>query len=233
MYDEEQETKPNSGSTLSLSGSAKGSIEDLRKYHERNASAGSVDSFKNLGIPSYRPDSMEVQQRPQEDEDKRHKKTEGRLHDGLDEQERKRQQEQDERRRKLEEDDRKMQQERERKRQEEEEQQRRKRREEEAKKADDQKHQEEARVTERLSSLFGLGRKKEEISPAVNNPKQLETAGPANKFEEIPLGIDNANSFTEDKQAEPQKEVWTAFTPTPSSSGFPARTAKVSAVKPR
>ncbi|KAB5567772.1 hypothetical protein PHYPO_G00236710 [Pangasianodon hypophthalmus] len=237
VYAEDQETKPNSGSSLSLSGSAKGSIEDLRKYHERKPSAGSTDSFKGLSIPSYKPDStdreFQVQQRPQEDEEKKHKKTEGRLQELLDEQERKRQQEQDERWRKLEEDERKMQQERERKRQEEEEQQRRKR-EEEARKAEEQKRQEESRVTERLTSLFGLGRKKEEqISPAVESPKQLEVPASTNPFEEIPLGSDSPNPFLEEKPAEPQKEVRTAFTPMPPSSGFPARTAKVSAVKPR
>lgn len=223
VYAEDQENKPNSGSTLSLSGSTKGSIEDLRKYHERNSSAGSVDSFKGLSIPSYKPDSAEreVQQRPQEDEEK--KKPDGRLRELLDEQERKKQQEQDERHRKLEEDERKVQQERERKRQEEEEQQR-KRREEEARKAEEQKRQEESRVTERLTSLFGLGRKKEEqISPAAESPKHLEVGVPTNPFEEIPLGPDT----------ESPREGRTAFTPMPPSSGFPARTAKVSAVKPR
>lgn len=233
MYAEDQETKQNSGSSLSLSGSAKGSIEDLRKYHERNMSAGSIDSFKGFSIPSYKPDAIEREQRPQEDEEKKHKKTEGRLQELLDEQERKRQQEQEERCRKLEEDERKMQQERERKSQEEEEQHR-KRREEEARKAEEQKRQEESRVTERLTSLFGLGRKKEEqISPAVESPKQLEVAASRNPFEEIPLGSDSPNPLTEEKTAEPQKEVRIAFTPMPPSGGFPARTAKVSAVKPR
>lgn len=230
VYAEDQETKPNSGSSLSLSGSAKGSIEDLRKYHERNASAGSVDSFKGLSIPSYKPDSTErdfqVHQRPQGDEEKNHKKTEGRLQELLDEQERKKQQEQDERRRKVEEDEKRL-------RQEEEEQQR-KRREEEARKAEEQKRQEESRVTERLTSLFGLGRKKEEqISPAVESPKHLEVAASTNPFEDIPLGSDNQHPSTEEKPAGPQKEVRTAFTPMPPSSGFPARTPKVSAVKPR
>ncbi|KAK3565712.1 hypothetical protein QTP86_014180 [Hemibagrus guttatus] len=231
-----EETKTNSGSSLSLSGSAKDSVEDLRKYHERNASAGSIDSFKGLSIPSYKPESTEkefqAQQRPQEDDEKKQKKSEGRLQELLDEQERKRQLEQDERTRKLEGDERKMQQERERKRQEEEEQQR-KRREEEAKKAEEQKRQEESRVTERLTSLFGLGRKKEEkISPTVESPKQPEVPGATNPFEEIPLGSESQNPF-EEKPAEPQTEVRTAFTPVPPSSGFPARTAKVSAVKPR
>ncbi|KAI5094757.1 rab11 family-interacting protein 1 isoform X1 [Silurus meridionalis] len=234
VYAEDQENKAISGSSLSLSGSGKGSIEDLRKYHERNASAGSTDSFKGLSIPTYKPDSereFQVQQRPQEDEDKKHKKTEGRLQELLDEQERRKQQEQDERRRKLEEDEGKMQKERERKRQEEEEQQR-KRREEEARKAEEQKRQEESRVTERLSSLFGLGRKKEEpISPAAESPKQTEVLASLNPFEEIPLGSDNLNPSIEEKPADPQGG--TAFTPMPPSSGFPARTAKVSAVKPR
>ncbi|XP_060736891.1 rab11 family-interacting protein 1 isoform X1 [Tachysurus vachellii] len=223
-----EETKANSGSSLSLSGSAKGSVEDLRKYHERNASAGSTDSFKGLSIPTYKPDSTEkefqFQQRPQEDDEKKHKKSEGRLQELLDEQERKRHLEQEERSKKLDEDERKMQKERERKRQEEEEQQR-KRRDEEARKAEEQKRQEESRVTERLTSLFGLGRKKEEqISPSVETPKQLQVSGSTNTFEEIPLGSESQN---------PQTEARNAFTPVPPSGGFPARTAKVSAVKPR
>ncbi|XP_060787342.1 rab11 family-interacting protein 1 isoform X3 [Neoarius graeffei] len=233
VYAEDQETKPNSGSSLSLSGSAKGSIEDLRKYHERNASTGSTDSFKGFGIPSYKPDSTErefqVQHRPQEDEEKKHKKTEGRLQELMDEQERKRQQEQEARSRKLEEEERRMQQERERRRQEEEEQQRKKR-EEEARKAEELKRQEESRVTERLTSLFGLGRKKDEpSSPAVESPKQVDVPASTNPFEDIPLGSDNSNPVTEEKPA----EVRTAFSPMPPSSSFPARTAKVSAVKPR
>ncbi|KAF5907328.1 rab11 family-interacting protein 1-like isoform X2, partial [Clarias magur] len=198
------------------SGPAKDSTEDVRKYHERNASASSTDSFKGLSIPSYKPDSENpLQQRPREDEEKKHKV--------LDEQ-------QDEIRRKLEDEERKMQQERERKWLEEEDEQR-KRREEEARRVDEQKRQEESRVTERLSSLFGLGRKKEEQSPpAAASPKLPDSANP---FEEIPLGSDSPNILPKKKPTEPQTEVRTAFAPMPPSSGFPSRTAKVSAVKPR
>ncbi|TSO88127.1 Rab11 family-interacting protein 2 [Bagarius yarrelli] len=230
VYAEDQE-KGNSGSSLSLSGSARGSVEDLRKYHERNASAGSTDSFKGISIPSYKPDSTERefqgQQHLQEDDEKK----QGRLQELLNEQERKRQLEQDERCKKLEEDERKMQQERQRKRQEEEEKQRKKR-EEEAKKAEEQKRQEESRVTERLTSLFGLGRKKEEQITTVESPKQLKGPGSTNPFEEIPLGSENQNLF-EEKPSNPQSESRPAFTPVPPSSSFPARTVKVSAVKPR
>ncbi|KAM9474921.1 rab11 family-interacting protein 1 isoform 3-T3 [Clarias gariepinus] len=210
VYAEDEEPKQ--------SGSAKDSAEDVRRNHERNASASSTDSFKGLSIPSYKPDSekeFQLQQRPREAEEKKHKV--------LDEQ-------QDEIRRKLEEEERKMQQERERKRLEEEEEQR-KRREEEVRKVDEQKRQEESRVTERLSSLFGLGRKKEEqTAPAVTSPKLPDSANP---FEEIPLGSDSPNVLPKRNPTEPQTEVRTAFAPMPPSIGFPSRTAKVSAVKPR
>ncbi|KAI4891716.1 hypothetical protein NFI96_018123 [Prochilodus magdalenae] len=239
VYAEEQEPKPNSGSSLSLSSSAKGSVEDLRKYHERNASDVSADSFKGLSIPTYKPEPTEkalnIPQHPQEDEEKKHKKTEGRLQEVLErqeEQEKIRQQEREERRRKQEEDDRKIRfDEEQRKRQEEEERQR-KRREEEAKKAEEQRRQEESRVAERLTSLFGLGKKKDEQSPpAMEDPKLKEAPDATNPFEEIPLSPESANPFLEKSSA--QKEERTTFTPTPPTNAFPGRTAKVSAVKPR
>ncbi|XP_072538494.1 rab11 family-interacting protein 1 isoform X2 [Salminus brasiliensis] len=241
VYAEEQEPKPSSGSSLSLSSSAKGSVEDLRKYHERNASDVSADSFKGLSIPTYKPESVEkaspVPQHPQEDEEKKHKK-DGRLQELLDrqeEQERTRQQEREERMRKQQEDEKKSRLEKEERERQEEEERQRKRREEEAKKAEEQRRQEESRVAERLTSLFGLGKKKEEPSPpAGENPKHVEVPASTNPFEEIPLSPDTANAFLEQSPADSQKGARSTFTPTPPTSVFPGRTAaKVSAVKPR
>lgn len=239
VYAEDQEPRPSSGSTLSLNSSAKGSIEDLRKYHERNASDVSNDSFKGLSIPTYKPEPLEkalhAPQHPQEDEEKKHKKTEGRLQELLEkqeEQDRKRQQEREEKKRKQEEEERKIRlQEEERRRQEEEEHQRKKR-EEEAKKAEEQKRQEESRVAERLTSLFGLGKKKEETSPPPEK-KHIEVPASTNPFEDIPLSPDTTDPQLGGSPAGSQKEVRTTFTPTPPASVFPGRTAKVSAVKPR
>ncbi|XP_049341700.1 uncharacterized protein rab11fip1a [Astyanax mexicanus] len=240
VYAEDQEPKPTSGSSLSLSSSAKGSVEDLRKYHERNASDVSADSFKGLSIPTYKPEPVEkplpIQQHPQEDEEKKHKK-EGRLQEVLErqeEQERKRQQEREEKLRKQEEEEQKRRLKQEERERQEAEERQRKKREEEAKKAEEQKRQEESRVAERLTTLFGLGKKKEEPSPpAVENPKHLEEPASLNPFEEIPLSPDTTNPFLEQSPAASQKEVRSTFTPTPPANVFPGRTAKVSAVKPR
>ncbi|XP_066499962.1 rab11 family-interacting protein 1 isoform X2 [Hoplias malabaricus] len=241
VYAEEQESKQSFGSTLSLNNSAKSSVEDLRKLHERNASDVSADSFKGLSIPTYKPEPVEkalhVPQHPQEDTDKKNKKIEGRLQELLEkqeEQEKKRQQEREEQRRKQEEDERKIKLEEEERRRQEDEERKRKRHEEETKKAEEQRRQEESRVAERLTSLFGLGKKKEELSPpAQDSPKHMEAPASTNPFEEIPLSPDSMNPFLNESPAEPQKEVRSTFTPTPPSNAFPGRTAKVSAVKPR
>ncbi|XP_017551884.1 uncharacterized protein rab11fip1a isoform X1 [Pygocentrus nattereri] len=241
VYAEEQEPKPSFGSSLSLSSSAKGSVEDLRKYHERNASDVSADSFKGLSIPTYKPEPVEkalhIPQHPQEDEEKKHKKTEGRLQEVLErqeEQEKIRQQEREEKRRRQEEEERKIRLEEEQRKRLEEEQRQRKRREEEAKRVEEQRRQEESRVAERLTSIFGLGKKKEEPSPPdVEDPKLMNVPASTNPFEEIPLSPDSTNPFLGESPAKAQKEERSTFTPTPPASAFPGRTAKVSAVKPR
>ncbi|XP_026880819.2 rab11 family-interacting protein 1 [Electrophorus electricus] len=232
VYAEEEEPAASSGSMLSLSSSAKGSAEDLRKSHERNASDVSVDSFKGLSVPTYKPEPMERAPRaPQlsgEDEEKKHRKADGRLQEVMDrqeEQDRRRQQEREERLRRQQEDQ-------EKKRQQEEEQQRR-RGEEEKRKTEEQKRHEEARVTERLSSLFGLGKKKEEPhSPATEHPTHMEVVASSNPFEEIPLSSDTS-PYLEGSPANPPKGAQSSFAPAPPSNAFPGRTAKVSAVKPR
>ncbi|XP_073767043.1 rab11 family-interacting protein 1 isoform X2 [Danio rerio] len=244
VYAEDQEPKASFGSTLSLNSSGKGSAEDVRKFHQRNISDVSIDSFKGLSIPSYKPEVQDktVPQRPLEDknsqpvkvlEEEKEKKPEGRsLQEMLDRQEEQEQWRQQERERKQEEERK----EQERKRREEEELQR-KRREEETQHAEEQRHQEESRVTERLSSLFGIGKKKEEKkegsgSPAMNEPKHLNVSSSTNPFEDIPLTPDTSASLPEERSTDPRRGI-RGIAPTPPASAFPSRTAKVSAVKPR
>ncbi|XP_016335443.1 rab11 family-interacting protein 1-like [Sinocyclocheilus anshuiensis] len=243
VYAEEQEPKANFGSTLSLNSSGKGSVEDVRKYHQRNTSDISIDSLKGLSIPSYKPEVQDkaslVPQRPLEDRshvevEEKGKKPEGRsLQVMLDRQEEQEQRKQQERERKQDEERKSRLEEQERKRKEEEELQR-KRREEETQRAEDQRHQEETRVTERLSSLFGIGKKKEDKrEEAMHEPKRLDVPSSTNPFEDIPLTPDTPSSIPEERPTDPRRGVRTTLTPTPPASAFPSRTAKVSAVKPR
>ncbi len=244
VYAEEQEPKANFGSTLSLNSSGKGSVEDVRKYHKRNASDISIDSLKGLSIPSYKPEVQDksslVPQRPLEDRshvavEERGKKPEGRsLQEMLDRQEDQEQMKQQERERKQEEERKSRLEEQERERKEEEELQR-KRRAEETQRDENQRHQEETRVTERLSSLFGIGKKKKEEKreEAMNERKHLDVPSSINPFEDVPLTQDTPSSIQEERSTDPRRDVRTTLTPTSPTSAFPSRTAKVSAVKPR
>ncbi|XP_059359247.1 rab11 family-interacting protein 1-like isoform X2 [Carassius carassius] len=242
VYAEEQESKANFGSSLSLNSSGKGSVEDVRKYHQRNTSDISIDSLKGLTIPSYKPEVQDkaslVPQRPLEDRshvevEEKGKKHEGRsLQEMLDRQEEQEQRRQQERERKQEEERKSRLEEQEKKRKEEEELQR-KQREEETQRAEDQLHQEETRVTERLSSLFGIGKKEEKSEEALNEPKHLDVPASTKPFEDIPLTPDTPSSIPKERSTDPQRAVRTTLTPTPPASAFPSRTAKVSAVKPR
>lgn len=226
VYTEEPEGRMSKGSsTLSLNSSGHGSVEDLRRTHTRNDSDISVDSLKGLSVPSYRSDLRErtllQQQRKEEAEE-----DEGRLADERHQAEAKRLQEEQEKRKleearlaeeqRLEEEARK---------------QEALRQLEEARRAEEQKQQEEVSVGDRLSSLFGIIRKKEE-KKEEEKPKPTPSApgilpSSSNPFEEIPLS--SGNSF-EETPAEPQRGLHSLQSP---SSGFPSRSAKVSAVKPR
>ncbi|TRY60643.1 hypothetical protein DNTS_033840 [Danionella cerebrum] len=252
VYAEDQEPKASSGSTLSLNSSGKGSVEDVRKLHQRNISDVSIDSFKGLSIPSYKSEVLDkpavVPERPLEDrttstlephtevlEVEQSKKPEGRsLQEMLDRQEEQEQRRQQERERKLEEERKSKLEEKEKKRREEEEL-KSKKLEEEMHQAEDLRHQEETRVTERLSSLFGIGKKKEEKREQTSSQevKPVDVKSSTNPFEEIPLSPDSSASLPIEKPSEPQRGVRVALTPAPPASGFPSRTAKVSAVKPR
>ncbi|XP_067251360.1 rab11 family-interacting protein 1 [Chanodichthys erythropterus] len=247
VYAEEQEPKAAFGSTLSLNSSGKGSVEDVRKNHQRNASDISIDSLKGLSIPSYKPEVQDktslvpqshlegrslssLERRAEVVEEEKGRKPEVRsLQEMLNRQEEQELRKQQERERKQEEERKSRLEEQEKKRKEEEELQK-KRREEETQRAEEQRHQEENRVTERLSSLFGIGRKKEEKrEEAMNEPKRLDEPSSTNPFEDIPLTPD----IPEERSTDPRRGVRTTLTPTPPASIFPSRTAKVSAVKPR
>lgn len=235
VYAEDQDPKPGFGSTLSLNSSGNGSVEDVRKYHQRNMSDVSVDSLKALSIPSYKPDVNDkdplVQQRPLEDRrlrlhenEEKAKKQEARsLQEMLDQQEeqekRRRQEQEEERKRRLEEQDKKLK---------EEEELKRKRHDEEKQRVEEQQHQEENRVTERLSSLFGIGKKKEEKKEETSppEPKRMEAPSSLNRFEDIPLTPDNPASLAEERSVDPR----TILSPAPPTSAISNRTA---AVKPR
>ncbi|XP_052459791.1 rab11 family-interacting protein 1 isoform X1 [Carassius gibelio] len=236
VYAEEQEPKANLGSTLSLNSSGKGSVEDVRKSHQRNISDLSIDSLKGFSIPSYKP---EVQDKASLDRshvemEEKGRKPEGRsLQEMLNQQVDQEQRRQQERERKQEEERKSRLEEQERKRKEEGELQK-KLREEEMQRAEEQRHQEESRVTERLSSLFGIGKKKEEKrEEATNEPKRQDVPSTTNPFEDIPLTPDTPSSIPEERSTDSRRGVRTILSPTPTASAFPNRIAKVSAVKPR
>ncbi|KAJ8285874.1 hypothetical protein GJAV_G00031960 [Gymnothorax javanicus] len=228
VYAEEPEGGMSKGSsTLSLNSSDRGSVEDLRRTHIRNASDMSVDSLKGLSLPSYRQELRErtlvqQQQRKEEvEEEEQRVAAERRQAEAK-----------------------RLQEEQEKKRQEEarllEEQRLREellkeealRKQEEAKRAEEQKQQEEVTMGDRLSSLFGIIRRKEDKKEEEENPKPAPSSvlpSSDNPFEEIPLSSDTVTSF-EERSVEPKQGVHNLQTP---SNPFPSRTAKVSAVKPR
>ncbi|XP_036382216.1 rab11 family-interacting protein 2 isoform X2 [Megalops cyprinoides] len=254
VYAEEPEPKmTKAGSSLSLNSSGQGSVEDLRRGQGRHNSDVSVDSLKGLSLPSYRAearerDLLEQRRKEQEQQEEENRQAEERRREEARrlQEERARQEEQERRRQ-----EEARQAEEERRLQEETRRQEVLRRQEEARKAEEQKHQEEASVSDRLSSLFGIIRKKEEKkeeppeqpAPALQEEKpksaphslfreHTEVPLPlasTNPFEEISLSPEPLNPF-EENPPEPQREVRSPHTP---STGFPSRTAKVSAVKPR
>ncbi|XP_041855343.1 rab11 family-interacting protein 1 isoform X2 [Melanotaenia boesemani] len=267
VYTEEAEAK--SGSTLSLNSSGQGSAEDVRKH----TSDASADSSISVPVPFYRREatdkSLMEQQRHQEEE-KRRQAEESRIAEArrleeeekyraeakrLQVEEQRRQKEEQERRRRILEDEARR-----KKQEEEEEEERRKKKEElsmleaaenqklevERRRAEEQKRQEEASMADRLSSLFGMIRKKEEKKDEVQQQtkeEQLPTPAPqsytrgsdppapqhsTNPFEDIPFSSDPPTG-TNKAPSDDQKQSRNPQTP----SVFLNRTAKVSAVKPR
>ncbi|KAJ8263203.1 hypothetical protein COCON_G00156600 [Conger conger] len=218
VYAEEPEDKMSkASSTLSLNSSDHGSMEDLRRTHARTGSDLSTDSLKGLSVPSYRSDLRErtllQQQRKEEEEDERQAEA-------------KRLQEQQEKRR-LEEarlaEEQRL--------QEEAQKQEALRQQEEARRAEELKQQEEVSVGDKLSSFFGINRKKEEKKedekPKPAPPVTSILHPSSNPFEEIPL---SSGTPFDESPVEHQRGVHSLQSP---SGGFPSRTAKVSAVKPR
>ncbi|KAI1900842.1 hypothetical protein AGOR_G00054020 [Albula goreensis] len=241
VYTEEPEPKMSkAGSSLSLNSSGQGSVEDLRRAQGRNNSDVSVDSLKGLSLPSYRAESRERALQEQQHKEQEEAEEEKRQAEERRQAEAKRLQE-----------ERARQEELERKRLEEqrlqEEARKREglRQQEEARKAEEQKHLEEASVSDRLSSLFGIMRKKEEKKEEQPEPEDKPKPAPrimhkettevshlpssSNPFEEISLSPEPRNPF-EESPVEHQLGLRSPQTP---SSGFPSRTPKVSAVKPR
>ncbi|XP_023657411.1 rab11 family-interacting protein 1 isoform X3 [Paramormyrops kingsleyae] len=227
VYAEETEPKT---STLSLPNSNQGSAEDVRPVLGRNPSDVSVDSLKGLSLPSYRAESR---QKTQLEEDRQQAERVQEERARLEEQQRRREEQdkrklEEERRKQLEEQQ-KKQEEEERRKQEEARRAEERRRQEDVKKSVEASNREEPTVTDRLSSLFGIGRKKEEHPAASQEEKRGVEDPPApgstNPFEEIPLSPEPQNPFGE---SSPQ-----ASQSLQNSTGFPNRTAKVFPVKPR
>ncbi|XP_070760568.1 rab11 family-interacting protein 1 isoform X2 [Enoplosus armatus] len=255
----EEESK--SGSTLSLNSSGQGSVEDVRKHN----SDVSADSFRSVPVPSLQNESTDrailEQQRHQEEEERRQAE-ERRIAEAkrLEEEEKyrvevKRLQEEEERRLQEEQEIKRrfLEDEARRKKQMEEEERRMleaaetQRLEEERCRAEDQKRQEEASMSDRLSSLFGMIRKKEEKKEEVQPHAKEELPPPApgsdsrdpdqpishrstNPFEDISLSSEPPVSSNE-SPADHQKSSHNPQTS--SAMVFLNRTAKVSAVKPR
>lgn len=263
VYAKEAEAK--SGSTLSLNSSGQGSVEDVRKH----TSDPFADSTKSASVPFYGHESdKEMEQQHHQEEEMRRLAEEKRIAEAkrleeeekyraeakrLQEEEQIRQQEEQESRRRVIEDEA-----RKKKQKEEEEEKRRQeerrmleaaehqRLEEERRRAEEQKRQEESSMSDRLSSLFGMIRGKEEKKEEVQPPtkeEQLPTPAPltvseghhqpssrhsTNPFEDIPLSSDlppvGNQSPPDHQKPNPQN---------PSAMTFLNRSTKVSAVKPR
>ncbi|TNN55596.1 Rab11 family-interacting protein 2 [Liparis tanakae] len=242
----EEDTEPNSGSTLSLNSSGQGSVEDIRKH----TSEVSVDAFTGVPVPSLKHESTDgailEQQRHQEEEEQEEERRQAeerrtaeakRLEDEkyrveakrLQEEEEHRRQEEQERKRNFLDDEAR----RKKQREEDEEDEERRNQEEQRRSSDELKRQEEASMSDRLTSLFGMIRKKEEkkeeppiTAPFGNSgdPDELSSHPSANPFEVTDTGSDDVSADHQKSGGNPKS---------PSAMLFLNRTAKVSAVKPR
>lgn len=249
VYAEEIET----GSTVSLSSSGQGSVEDVRKYTSGvNTFAQTLPSLSSAGSDR----AVLEQQRHQEEEERRQVEERRRAEANrleeeakrLKEEEQRRYQEEQEKKRRILEDDtqRKRQGEEEGEKRQQEEECRilqaveKQKLEEERCREEEQKRAEEASMRERLSSLFGMIRKKEETKEEIkqvikdeqltqdpqsdhNQPLSNQSTNP---FVDIPLNSDPPLSSGESQKSSLNHQV-------PSAMVFLNRTAKVSAVKPR
>ncbi|XP_029960938.1 rab11 family-interacting protein 1 isoform X2 [Salarias fasciatus] len=246
-----EENEPKSGSTLSLNSSGQGSVEDVR----RQTSDFFSDPFQTSSIPAARnevPDrSLQEQQHHQEEQERRQaeerriaaarkqeeeEKYRAELERLREEEERRLQEEQERKKRFLEDEARRKEEEERRKAEEAAES---RRLEEERRQAEERKRQEEASMSDRLTSLFGMIRKKEEKKEEVQQetkekhqhsdtaePSQTSSHFSSNPFEDISLSSESPFGTYENQKSSLNQQ-------TPSSTVFPNRTAKVSAVKPR
>ncbi|XP_056274123.1 rab11 family-interacting protein 1 isoform X2 [Pseudoliparis swirei] len=242
----EEDTEPNSGSTLSLNSSGQGSVEDIRKH----TSDVSADAFTGVPVPSLKHESTDKaileQQRHQEEEEEERRHAEERrtaeakrLEDEkyrveakrLQGEEEHRRQEEQERKRNFLDDEARRKKQRE---EEDEEEEERRKLEEQRRRSDELKRQEEASMSDRLTSLFGMIRKKEEKKEALpitapfsnsGDPDVLSPHPSANPFEVTDPGVDDNGPADRQKSGGNPKS--------PSAMLLLNRTAKVSAVKPR
>ncbi|XP_051923562.1 rab11 family-interacting protein 1 isoform X3 [Hippocampus zosterae] len=245
-----EEAEARRGSTLSLNSSSQGSMENV---HQRT---DSVLADKHASVPLFRSDTRDrlmIEQKRQEEEERRQNEAmclqeeEEKQRRWLEE-ENQRKADEYERTRRFAEDEVR----REKQREEEEEERRRlegieieerHKMEELAPKREEQKTHEEASMSERLSSLFGIIRKKE---AAPQHPEEEEevmtTQAPhydtrdqevlkaTNSFESISLS--STTQFNSNES--PSDEQNSSFNPQSSSAMlFQNRASKVSTVKPR
>ncbi|XP_068594457.1 rab11 family-interacting protein 1 [Brachionichthys hirsutus] len=255
VYAEEAESK--SGSSLSLNSSGQGSVEDVPKL-----TVNADPSFPTIRVES---DSSTVEQQRHQEEEERRQANERRMAEAkrledeekyrdharrLQEEEERRYQEEQVMRRRVLEDEARRKKQREEEEEERKEQEDRRRKleaaelqrfEEERRKAEEQKRQEETSMSERLTSLFGMIRKKDErkeeeevhkqakeVAPQAEPraPSQLVSHRASNPFEDIPFNAD-----AQVGSVDPQKS---GLNPqSPSAMLVLNRAAKVSAVKPR
>ncbi|XP_061134178.1 rab11 family-interacting protein 1 [Syngnathus typhle] len=242
------EPEVRSGSTVSLSSSGQSSMENV---HQHNASVMPDSHVPFFGSESRDRLMMEERRRQEEEERSqidamRLQEEEERQRRWLEEENQRKLDEYERNRRFLEEEER-----REKQRQEEEERRRlqeieneERLRIEELKIKEEQKSHEEASMSERLSSLFGLARKKEDKKEETPQHSEEEVTAQAlhydtrdqqvfeatNSFENISL-----NSTTQFNSNEsPSDEQKSSLNPQSSSAmHFLNRTARVSTVKPR
>ncbi|XP_037114359.1 rab11 family-interacting protein 1 isoform X2 [Syngnathus acus] len=242
------EPQVRSGSTVSLSSSGQGSMENV---HQHNASV-----MPDKHVPFFRSESRDrlmMEERRRQEEEERSQIDAMRLQE---EEERQRRWLEEENQRKVDEYERNrrfLEEEERREKQREEEEERRRLQEieneerlriEELKIKEEQKSHEEASMSERLSSLFGLARKKEDKKEETPQHSEEEVTAQAlhydtrdqqvfeatNSFENISL-----NSTTQFNSNEsPSDEQKSSLNPQSSSAmHFLNRTTRVSTVKPR
>ncbi|XP_054628442.1 rab11 family-interacting protein 1 isoform X2 [Dunckerocampus dactyliophorus] len=236
-----------SGSTLSLNSSGQGSVENV---HQQTMGVFADKSAQVLSFRSESQNRLMMEKQSHQEEEERRQVEARSMAEAMtlqDDEERRKaealrlQEDYERSRRFLEDEARREKEEEERRKLEAAENEEHRRLEEQTKRAEEQKRQEEASMGERLSSLFGIIRKKEEKKEDVQQyPKEeLTTQTPngddvsfmtTNPFEDISLSsgpqFNNSEHLSDDQKPRLNPQ-------TPSAMLFLNRTAKVSTVKPR